>query len=116
MELAAWRNWEHYGHHTGNLRCANCMVHSGYEATAVNDTFGTLGGFLRTVKLTIFGGLGEGYLERPAPVSTMNGSSTDCNGNRGNRNANNGAHTCGCGAGATGSCANKKVELASAGK
>lgn len=30
--------WENYG--TGrNPKCANCMVHCGYEATAVNDTF-----------------------------------------------------------------------------
>jgi hopanoid biosynthesis associated radical SAM protein HpnH len=30
--------WEKYG--TGNYeKCANCMVHCGYEATAVNDTF-----------------------------------------------------------------------------
>ncbi|MCZ6665648.1 MAG: adenosyl-hopene transferase HpnH [Gammaproteobacteria bacterium] len=30
--------WEKYG--TGiNPKCADCMVHSGYEATAVNDTF-----------------------------------------------------------------------------
>jgi hypothetical protein len=29
--------WEKYG--TGNYeKCADCMVHSGYEATAVNDT------------------------------------------------------------------------------
>src|ERR1700730_7595971 len=31
-------DWDAYG--TGNYeKCANCMVHSGYEATAVNDTF-----------------------------------------------------------------------------
>jgi hypothetical protein len=30
------------------------MVHSGYEATAVNDTFGSLGGFLSTVRATLF--------------------------------------------------------------
>ena len=30
------------------------MVHSGYEASAVNDTFGSLGGFLATVKATLF--------------------------------------------------------------
>ena len=30
--------WDNYG--TGrNPKCANCMVHCGYEATAVNDTF-----------------------------------------------------------------------------
>ena len=29
--------WEKYG--TGNYaKCSNCMVHSGYEATAVEDT------------------------------------------------------------------------------
>ena len=30
------------------------MVHSGYEASAVHDTFNTLGGFLGTVKATFF--------------------------------------------------------------
>ena len=31
------------------------MVHSGYEASAVNDTFGSLRGFADTVKATLFG-------------------------------------------------------------
>ena len=30
------------------------MVHSGYEASAVNDTFGSFGGFLATVRATLF--------------------------------------------------------------
>jgi hypothetical protein len=30
------------------------MVHSGYEASAVNDTFGSLRGFVDTVKATLF--------------------------------------------------------------
>jgi len=31
-------DWDSYG--TGNYeKCADCMVHCGYEATAVNDTF-----------------------------------------------------------------------------
>ena len=30
------------------------MVHSGYEASAVNDTFGSLSGFVATVKGTLF--------------------------------------------------------------
>ncbi len=30
------------------------MVHSGYEASAVNDQFGSLSGFLATVKATLF--------------------------------------------------------------
>ena len=32
------------------------MVHSGYEASAVNATFSSLGGFLATVKATLFTG------------------------------------------------------------
>ncbi len=36
-ELMAETAWERYG--TGNYeKCADCMVHCGYEATAVNDT------------------------------------------------------------------------------
>ncbi|MGQ0658019.1 MAG: adenosyl-hopene transferase HpnH [Chromatiales bacterium] len=31
-------DWDHYGT-SRNPKCANCMVHSGYEATAVNDIF-----------------------------------------------------------------------------
>jgi hypothetical protein len=32
------------------------MVHSGYEASAVDDTFGSMKGFYRAVKATLFGG------------------------------------------------------------
>lgn len=42
--------WDQYGPESGNPRCANCMVHSGYEASAVNDTFGSLQGFLSTIR------------------------------------------------------------------
>jgi len=51
-ELMQATEWEHYGTESGNPKCANCMVHSGYEASAVNDTFGSLGGFLATVRAT----------------------------------------------------------------
>jgi len=53
-ELLRETDWEKYGTESGNPKCANCMVHSGYEASAVNDTFGTLGGFLATVRSTLF--------------------------------------------------------------
>jgi hopanoid biosynthesis associated radical SAM protein HpnH len=46
--------WAEYGTESGNPKCANCMVHSGYEATAVNDTFGSLRGLLSTARATIF--------------------------------------------------------------
>ena len=53
-ELLESTAWENYGTASGNPKCANCMVHSGYEASAVNETFGSLGGFLATVKATLF--------------------------------------------------------------
>jgi hopanoid biosynthesis associated radical SAM protein HpnH len=52
-ELLRDTNWENYGTESGNPHCANCMVHSGYEASAVNDTFSSLGGFFATVKATL---------------------------------------------------------------
>ena len=33
-ELMETTEWEHYGTESGNPKCANCMVHSGYEASA----------------------------------------------------------------------------------
>lgn len=45
-------DWDRYG--TGrNEQCADCMVHCGYEATAVDDTFSSWSGFGRTVRLTL---------------------------------------------------------------
>jgi len=51
-ELMRETEWEKYGTESGNPKCANCMVHSGYEASAVHDTFGSLSGFLGTVRAT----------------------------------------------------------------
>ncbi|MDB5295712.1 MAG: Radical domain protein [Phycisphaerales bacterium] len=55
-ELMDETEWERYGTESGNRKCANCMVHSGYEASAVNDTFGSVKGFLATVRAVLFGG------------------------------------------------------------
>jgi len=51
-ELMQTTEWANYGTESGNPKCANCMVHSGYEASAVNDTFGSWNGFLATVRAT----------------------------------------------------------------
>jgi hopanoid biosynthesis associated radical SAM protein HpnH len=53
-ELLRETNWDQYGTESGNPKCANCMVHSGYEASAVDDMFGSIGGFLSTVRATLF--------------------------------------------------------------
>jgi hopanoid biosynthesis associated radical SAM protein HpnH len=51
-ELMESTAWEQYG--TGrNEKCADCMVHCGYEASAVEDTFSTMSGFTRTAKLIL---------------------------------------------------------------
>jgi hopanoid biosynthesis associated radical SAM protein HpnH len=49
QELLEGTDWDRYG--TGrNEKCADCMVHCGYEASAVADTFGSWGGVVRTVR------------------------------------------------------------------
>jgi len=46
-------DWDRYG--VGrNEQCKDCMVHCGYEASAVEDTFGSWSGFAGTVKATLF--------------------------------------------------------------
>ncbi len=55
-ELMEGTDWDAYG--TGNYeKCADCMVHSGYEATAVNDTFSNP---LRALKVAMQGIKTEG--------------------------------------------------------
>jgi hopanoid biosynthesis associated radical SAM protein HpnH len=49
-ELLEQCEWDKYGMESGNPRCADCMVHSGYEASAVNDTFGSFSGFFNTLR------------------------------------------------------------------
>ncbi len=52
-ELMEETKWEHYG--TGrHEQCRDCMVHCGYEASAVKDTFSSWGGFFGTVRATLF--------------------------------------------------------------
>jgi len=75
-ELLESTDWERYGTHSGNPKCANCMVHSGYEASAVNDTFSSLRGFWSTVRATFSHGYADGgalrLLEEPVrPVHSF---------------------------------------------
>jgi hopanoid biosynthesis associated radical SAM protein HpnH len=56
QELLETTSWDSYGTESGNPKCANCMVHSGYEASAVDHTFGSLRGMWTAAKATLFGG------------------------------------------------------------
>ena len=49
-ELMEQTAWAEYGTESGNPRCANCMVHSGYEASGVDYTFGSIRGMWATVR------------------------------------------------------------------
>src|SRR5437667_12636200 len=69
--------WENYGTESGNPKCANCMVHSGYEASAVNDTFSSLRGLWNTARATFSSSYRDtaalAMLEEPArPVHAYN--------------------------------------------
>lgn len=53
-ELMAETGWANYGTESGNPKCANCMVHSGYEASSVDYGFGSLKGFVAMAKASLF--------------------------------------------------------------
>jgi len=54
QELLDSVEWENYGAKSENPKCANCMVHSGHEASAVDYNFSSLKGFLVTAIKYIF--------------------------------------------------------------
>jgi hopanoid biosynthesis associated radical SAM protein HpnH len=56
-ELMETTAWARYGRASGNEKCRDCMVHCGYEASAVDRTFGSARGFRDTVVATITGRL-----------------------------------------------------------
>jgi hypothetical protein len=53
QELLDSTDWSKYGFESGNPKCANCMLHSGYEASAVDYTFSWKGVFA-TVRAMLF--------------------------------------------------------------
>jgi hopanoid biosynthesis associated radical SAM protein HpnH len=55
QELLDSTEWQNYGTESGNPKCANCMVHSGYEASAVDHTFQGLGGIWAGIKTILAG-------------------------------------------------------------
>jgi hopanoid biosynthesis associated radical SAM protein HpnH len=57
QELLDTTRWEKYGRASGNPQCRDCMVHCGYEPTAVRETFGSLRGFRDAVVASVTGRL-----------------------------------------------------------
>ena len=60
QELMDTTEWENYGRKSGNEKCRDCMVHCGYEPTAVDQTFSSLQGVRRDR---------GGHPDRPALIS-----------------------------------------------
>lgn len=54
-ELLETTPWENYGVQSGNPRCQDCMVHCGYEPSAVLATFGSMRGFVETARVSLLG-------------------------------------------------------------
>jgi hopanoid biosynthesis associated radical SAM protein HpnH len=69
QELLETTNWSAYGRQSGNPKCQDCMVHCGYEPTAVAQTFNSLRGLAAAARFTL---LGPSRQDEPAsddPVS-----------------------------------------------
>ncbi|HEU5320785.1 MAG TPA: adenosyl-hopene transferase HpnH [Methylomirabilota bacterium] len=56
-ELMDGTRWDGYGQRSGHDKCRDCMVHCGYEATAVDRTFGSWRGFRDAVVASVTGRL-----------------------------------------------------------
>lgn len=54
-EVMNGTKWENYGRASGNPKCQNCMVHCGYEASAVDFTFSSFRGLWETVRSMLRG-------------------------------------------------------------
>jgi hopanoid biosynthesis associated radical SAM protein HpnH len=54
-ELLDATEWSRFGHASGNPKCANCMVHSGFEASAVDDAFSSWRGLAAMARATLRG-------------------------------------------------------------
>ena len=74
-ELMEETDWDAYGRASGNPKCADCMVHCGYEPAAVEASFGSLGGMLATARLMLFGSREE-FGEESKPANRPAESST----------------------------------------
>lgn len=70
QELLESTEWDAYGVKSGNPKCQDCMVHCGYEPTAVAETFGTLKGLLAAARFAIVGPRDGGDVSDMGPLET----------------------------------------------
>ncbi len=87
QQLLDSTDWSKFGYESGNPKCSNCMMHSGYEATAVNYTF-SFSGIFATIRSMLFSRYEDGEAlqelnqEKPKPllVQIESGSRTSLQG------------------------------------
>jgi len=54
-ELMQTTDWDAYGRQSGNADCQDCMVHCGYEPTAVTETFSSFKAMRTVARIVLFG-------------------------------------------------------------
>ena len=74
-ELMEQTEWENYGRASGNPACQQCMVHCGYEPSAVDHTFTGVGGMLATVKAML-----SGSYQNPAAAERLEAEKSNLHG------------------------------------
>ncbi len=65
-ELIETTEWERYGRASGNKACQQCMVHCGYETSANDHTFGSIGGMWATIRAMLSTYADDGAAKRLA--------------------------------------------------
>jgi|HubBroStandDraft_2_1064218.scaffolds.fasta_scaffold15553_2 hopanoid biosynthesis associated radical SAM protein HpnH len=69
QELLETTDWSAYGRQSGNPKCQDCMVHCGYEPTAVAQTFSSLRGLAAAARFTLLGPSRSNEPESDDPVT-----------------------------------------------
>jgi hopanoid biosynthesis associated radical SAM protein HpnH len=69
QELLETTDWSAYGRQSGNPKCQDCMVHCGYEPTAVAQTFNSLRGLAAAARFTLLGPSRQDEPSSDDPVS-----------------------------------------------
>jgi len=67
QELLEETPWQNYGPSGGDPRCRDCMLHSGFEASAVDEGFSSLRGLLAMARAALRGPRVPAPASEPAP-------------------------------------------------
>jgi hopanoid biosynthesis associated radical SAM protein HpnH len=80
QDLVDRTDWDAYGHASGNPKCQNCKVHSGFEASAVEEAFSSPRGMLAMIRALVRGPKVLAPEELPARATTLAAAPTQATG------------------------------------